>query len=135
MGNECENWFEVKSTNKADIEKIKEEIMTIGWNGCYGFRDIDAADNSLTSRATTKWNPPLDMFSRWLSYPDLHITVYYKEEFLQFAGRIVDESQEHVDFALVTSDDVRSAREGLLFELNEKLSLADHMDDEQRNDN
>ena len=36
MGNECENYIEVTSTNKNHIESIGAELTTIGDNGCYG---------------------------------------------------------------------------------------------------
>ena len=136
MGNECENWFEIKTTNKDTLRKLSEELKTIGYNGCYGYRDIETTDNKLTARGTTKWNPPIDDFKRWTeTYPDIELTALYKEEFLQFAGRITSDSQEHVDFETVTPEDVRNADSGILYELNTKLYLADHMDDWERNDN
>ena len=136
MGNDCENYIEITSTNKNHIESMGAELTTIGDNGCYGYRDIVINDNSLTARGTTKWSPPLDMYHQWIqTYEGIQLYALYKEEFLHFAGKLENEDQKHVDFSVVTSNDVRSASEGLLFELNDKLHLAEHMDTEGMNDN
>ncbi len=136
MGNDCENYIEITSTNKNHIESIGAELTTIGDNGSYGYRDIVVGDNTLTARGTTKWSPPLDMYHHWKqTYEGIQLYALYKEEFLHFAGKVNNEDQEHVDFSVVTSNDVRIASEGLLFELNDKLHLAEHMDTEGMNDN
>lgn len=136
MGNEVENWIQVKATDKRHIDEIVNNLHKQGELDCYGYRDIVQHDNQFTARATTKWNPPIDEFKHWLDrFPDIELYALYKEEFLHFAGRIEGNLQEHVDFESVTSDDVRNATSGLLFELNEKLDLANHMDDDWRNDN
>lgn len=136
MGNEVENWICVKTPNKHHIREIINNLHKQGELDTYGYRDIVEYDNQFTARATTKWNPPIDEFNQWLDrFPEIELYALYKEEFLYFAGRIDGNLQEHVDFESVTSDDVRNATSGLLFELNDKLYLADHMDDERRNDN
>ena len=76
------------------------------------------------------------MYHQWIqTYEGIQLYALYKEEFLHFAGKLENEDQKHVDFSVVTSNDVRSASEGLLFELNDKLHLAEHMDTEGMNDN
>ena len=59
----------------------------------------------------------------------------WKEEFLQFAGEWFNGDTELIDFAVVTSDDVRRADSGLLSDIDKKLDLADHMDTPGLNDN
>ena len=39
MGNNCYIWFELDGSNDT-IDKIYQELNTIGFNGCYGFSDI-----------------------------------------------------------------------------------------------
>ena len=39
MGNNCYIWFELDGSNDT-INKIYQELNTIGFNGCYGFSDI-----------------------------------------------------------------------------------------------
>ena len=140
MGNECDNWFQITCNDITTIQKIYSELMHMRNlsdedDKTYGFRDITITDTTLTARGLTKRNPPIEEFKKWLAYPSVHLTALYKDEFLQFAGRIIDDVQEHVDFETVTSDDVRNATSGILYALHEKLHLADHMDDEWRNDN
>lgn len=138
MGNNCYIWFEVNGTNDT-IDKIYQELNTIGFNGCYGFSDIQKInDGCLEVYGTTKWEPPVEMFNTWLdTYKSLKIRCLFKEEFLQFAGSWNEEQSqaELVDFTTVTSDDVRSADSGLLSEIDKKLDLADHMDIPEMNDN
>lgn len=139
MGNNCYIWFEVDGSNdKIDkIDKIYQELNTLGFNGCYGFSDIQKINNGrLEVYGTTKWTPPIDMFNTWLNtYKSLKIRCIFKEEYLQFAGEWFNGDTELVDFAVVTSDDVRRADSGLLSEIDKKLNLADHMDTPEMNDN
>jgi len=136
MGNNCYIWFEVDGSNDT-IDKIYQELNTIGFNGCYGFSDIQKInDERLEVYGTTKWSPPIDMFTDWLTiWPTLKMRCLFKEEFLQFAGEWFNGDTELVDFAVVTSDDVRRADSGLLSEIDKKLDLADHMDTPGLNDN
>ena len=135
MGNVCYLWFEVVSLNKEILQKIFDELSDIGYNGCYGFRDIKLTDDKLEAIGETKWSPPIDMFEKWLNdYPEIQFKSFYKEEFLHFAGTLTNTTNEHVDFKNVCSYDVREATEGLLYELNNRFNLADHMDNERMND-
>uniref|UniRef100_A0A6C0CD98 YubB ferredoxin-like domain-containing protein n=1 Tax=viral metagenome TaxID=1070528 RepID=A0A6C0CD98_9ZZZZ len=138
MGNNCYIWFEVDGSNDT-IDKIYQELNTIGFNGCYGFSDIQKInDGHLEVYGTTKWTPPIDMFNTWLNTSkSLKIRCLFKEEFLQFAGSWNEEQSqaELVDFTTVTSDDVRNADSGLLSEIDKKLDLAYHMDTPFLNDN
>ena len=138
MGNNCYIWFELNGSNDT-IDKIYQELNTIGYNGCYGFSDIQKINEGhLEVYGTTKWTPPIDMFNTWLNTSkSLKIRCLFKEEFLQFAGSWNEEQSqaELVDFTTVTSDDVRNADSGLLSEIDKKLDLADHMDTPFLNDN
>ncbi len=136
MGNEVENWLHITSSNKKDIKNILKSLHLQTETSPYGYRNIQVKNNTFTARATTKWSPPIDEYKQWKQlYPNIHIHALYKEEFLHFAGRIFGDIQENVDFKSVTSNDVRNAKSGLLYELNEILYLAEHMDDHWRNDN
>ena len=138
MGNNCDIWFEVNGSNDT-IDKIFQELNTIGFNGCYGFSNIQKInDEKLEVYGTTKWSPPVEMFNAWLdTWTTLKIRCLFKEEFLQFAGSWNEEQSEAelVDFTTVTSEDVRRADSGLLSEIDKKLGLADHMDTPGMNDN
>lgn len=136
MGNNCYIWFELNGSNDT-IDKIYQELNTIGFNGCYGFSDIKKInDGNLEVYGTTKWTPPIDMFNEWLNKSkSLKIRCIFKEEFLQFAGEWSNGDTELVNFDVVTSDDVRRADSGLLSEIDKKLDLADHMDTPGMNDN
>ena len=79
MGNVCYLWFEVTSLNKEILQKIFDELSEIGYNGCYGFRDIKLTDGKLESLGETKWSPPIEMFEKWLKdYPELNLKSFYK---------------------------------------------------------
>ena len=136
MGNNCYIWFELNGSNDT-IDKIYQELNTIGFNGCYGFPDIKKInDGHLEVYGTTKWTPPIDMFNEWLTmWSTLKIRCIFKEEYLQFAGEWSNGDTELVNFDVVTSDDVRRADSGLLSEIDKKLDLADHMDTPGMNDN
>ena len=136
MGNNCYIWFELNGSNDT-IDKIYQELNTIGFNDCYGFSDIKKInDGRLEVYGTTKWTPPIDMFNEWLkTSKSLKIRCIFKEEYLQFAGEWSNGDTELVNFDVVTSDDVRRADSGLLSEIDKKLDLADHMDIPEMNDN
>ena len=136
MGNNCYIWFELNGSNDT-IVKIHQELNTIGFNGCYGFSDIQKInDGHLEVYGTTKWTPPIDMFNEWLTmWSTLKIRCIFKEEYLQFADEWSNGDTELVNFDVVTSDDVRRADSGLLSEIDKKLDLADHMDTPGMNDN
>jgi hypothetical protein len=138
MGNNCDIWFEVDGTNEI-IDKVFQELNTLGYNGCYGFYKIHRiSDKRLEVYGTTKWEPPIDMFVEWTNqYDGLKVECLFKEEYLQYAGswnNVTDEN-EMVDFAVSTIDDVKSADTGLLYKLENKLSLSAHMDTYGLNDN
>jgi hypothetical protein len=137
MGNNCDVWFEVDGTNEI-IDKIFQELTTIGYNGCYGYYKIHRVnDKRLEVYGTTKWEPPVEMFNTWLNtYDGLKLECMFKEEFLHYAG-IWNAKREHaemVDFTVVKSNDVRSATSGLLYKLEKKLGLSAHMDTPYMND-
>lgn len=141
MGNNCYIWFELNGSNDT-IDKIYQELNTIGFNGCYGFSDIKKInDGCLEVYGITKWAPPIDMFNEWLNTSkSLKIRCIFKEEFLQFAGEwtnkhILTGETNLLDFKTFTSEDVRRADSGLLSEIDKKLDLADHMDTPEMNDN
>jgi hypothetical protein len=132
MANECLVELFVNASDKQVLQHIYDSLQDIGWNGCYGYRDIELTDNGLNCYGTVKWNPPREQMNEWISM-GASVTCYFVEEFLHFAGVTIDGEDEFVDFETTSSHHVRSAAEGLLYDLDGYFGLADHMDEHQFN--
>ena len=130
MANDCYNWLEIISSDKKVIEKIHNALKTIGYNGSYGYRDLELYDNKLIAYSTTKWTPPIEQYQEWVNEnPGLQIRSFFKDEFLDFAGTWTNTTYNHIELESISSNEIRNATEGLLYDLNNHLYLADHMDD------
>ena len=140
MANDCYIWFRVTASSDS-IDKIINELRTVGFNGSYGYSSIERKnDTCVEVYGTTKWHPPVETFNKWLNvWSDTKIECLFKEEFLQFAGRWISDNEdggdgEYIDFKQTSSRDVRNADSGLLYELEKKLYLADQMENHRLND-
>lgn len=137
MANDCYLWFRLVAS-KDTLDKLVSQLNTIGYNGCYGYSSVESInDTTVEVRGITKNRPPIDMFSKWLeTYSDLKVDCLFKEEFLNFSGKWLSDNDTYymVDFKTISSLDVKDADSGLLYELEKKLNLAEHMDDYHFND-
>lgn len=136
MANDCYLWFRLVAS-KDTLDKLVNQLKTIGYNGCYGYSSVESInDTTVEVRGTTKNRPPIDMFSKWLeNYSDLKVDCLFKEEFLNFAGKwMSDDTYYMVDFKTISSQNVKDADSGYLYELEKNLCLAEHMDDYYFND-
>jgi hypothetical protein len=137
MGNECYNWFHIKSQIKESIQKIYSYMLDNQSDGGYGFYSLNMSDTEITGYCVSKWEPIINEYEDWI-LQDPTITIYglFKEEFLHFAGSFSnDTSVTLVDFNKTSSRDVEQAQSGLLYDLNEKLFLSEHMEQPESNDN
>tara|TARA_B100000700_G_C14910016_1_gene791730 strand:+ start:98 stop:550 length:453 start_codon:yes stop_codon:yes gene_type:complete len=137
MANDCYLWFRLIASRDT-LDKLVTQLKTIGYNGCYGYSCVENInDTTIEVRGTTKNSPPIDMFTKWLeNYSDLKVECLFKEEFLYFAGKWMSDNDTYhmVDFKTISSQDVKDADSGYLYELQKKLYLAEHMDDHYFND-
>ena len=137
MGNECYNWFYIKSQIKESIQNIYDYMLYNQRGEGYGFYSVNMSDTEITGYCVSKWEPIIKEYEDWI-LQDPTITIYglFKEEYLHFAGSFSNNTNiTLVDFNKTSSRDVEQAQSGVLYDLNEKFDLSDHMTDPHSNDN